>query len=96
MTRIFAAWGKRDAVVPHALVGGEEQPAFVNGSPDMDCERLFWRIEAANWEEAMVIYHLRLGREPYKPVLPAARCPKCDALFYPHGSGQCWNCDYAN
>lgn len=56
--------------------------------------RLLYRFEAASWEEANAIHHLRQGWEPYKPMGEAAQCPDCDANFYPKGSGQCWRCDY--
>lgn len=53
-------------------------------------------IEARTWEEACAIYHLRMGFEPYKPVGDTQPCPKCSMLYYPLGSGECWNCDYKN
>lgn len=48
----------------------------------------------SSWEEAMAIYHLREGLEPYKPEGEPSKCPKCGSWFYPKGSGECWNCDY--
>jgi hypothetical protein len=90
--RIFTVWGQQGNA--HTLVSGEAVPRLANGKPLPDCDELIWRIEAGNWEEAMAIYHLRQGWEPYQPALPAESCPKCNALFYPHGSGQCWQCDF--
>lgn len=29
---------------------------------------LLWEFDAATWEEAMSIHHLRMGFEPYKPL----------------------------
>lgn len=54
---------------------------------------LAWEIEAATWEEAMAVYHIRMGFEPYKPGEPAA-CPVHgnDFVYYPEGSGDCWKC----
>jgi formylmethanofuran dehydrogenase subunit E len=50
-------------------------------------------IEAATMEEAASIFHLRTGREPYRPEGEPAPCPNgCGAMFYPKGSGQCPNC----
>ena len=55
--------------------------------------RLLYRFDAATWEEAMAIHHLRQGWEPYKAG-KAAHCPTCDSYFYPEGSGLCWSCGY--
>ena len=89
MKRIFTSWGASNALQPHTIISGEEPPKFKNGVRQPDCEKLFWRIEAATWEEAMAIYHLRQGWEPYKPDVKAEPCPDCGALYYPEGSGQC-------
>jgi hypothetical protein len=90
---IFTSWGPKDAQSPCTLASGEDPPCFKDGTPEPDCEQLFWRIEAATWEEAMAIYHLRQGWEPYNPGVKAMPCPKCGSLFYPEGSGQCWKCE---
>lgn len=82
---IFTVWQSKDRM-QISLVGGEEPP------PQDDCVELLWRIEAATSEEASAIHHLRLGWEPYKPIGEAAPCPKCGAMFYPEGSGECWRC----
>lgn len=57
-----------------------------------DSAELLWQIEAATLEEALAIYHLRMGFEPYVPQGECQSCPKCTAVFYPEGSGQCWRC----
>ena len=49
-----------------------------------------YEFEAATWEEACAIYHLRQGFEPYKPDGEPAECPVCKAMYYPEGSGVCW------
>ena len=67
MKRVFTAWGKHEGEPPHALSGGEGPPRFTNGEADPNCKILTWRIEANSWEEAMAIYHLRQGWEPYRP-----------------------------
>jgi hypothetical protein len=56
-----------------------------------------YRFEAATWEEAMSVHHLRMGYEPYKPG-SSGLCPTsgCDAFVYPEGSGECWKCKAAN
>lgn len=94
MKRIFTSWGSKEAKYPHTLVSGEGPPTFNDGSLEPNCEQLFWRIEAATWEEAMAIYHLRQGWEPYRPEGKAEPCPDCGALNYPEGSGQCWQCHH--
>ena len=77
---------------PHTIIAGEDQPKFVDGSPMPDCEEIIFRIQACTWEEAMAIYYLRMGYEPYKPAGNPGNCPKCDSFFYPSGSGECWRC----
>ena len=51
------------------------------------------RIDADTFEEALAVHHLRIGREPYRPMGKPAQCPNgCGAYFYPEGSGECPNC----
>ena len=52
--------------------------------------RLLFEVSAETFEEAMSIYHLRMGFEPYIPAGEPAQCPVCGAWYYPKGSGQCW------
>jgi hypothetical protein len=94
MKKIYTAWGLNNETLPHMLVGGEDPVTYANGEKDPECEKIFWQIEASTWEEAMAIHHLRQGFEPYKPMGKAEPCPKCGALFYPQGGGECWSCDY--
>ena len=63
-----------------------------DGKPFDDVNELLYIIEAATWEEAMSIHHLRMGWEPYDPGGKAQKCPNCGAFFYPEGSGLCWSC----
>jgi hypothetical protein len=54
--------------------------------------KLLYTIDAASFEEAMAIHHLRQGGEPYHPGR-AALCPRgCGAYYYPDGSGECPLC----
>ena len=53
---------------------------------------LLYRIDAATWEEACAVHHLRQGWEPYRPQGAARPCPRCGATYYPEGSGECWRC----
>ena len=62
-----------------------------DGPPEPDLEHLY-TVEAATWEEAMSIHHLRMGWDPYRPLGKAAPCEFCGALVYPHGTGLCWKC----
>ena len=50
-------------------------------------------FSADSFEEAMAIYHLRMGLEPYKPIGDAKLCPNnCGYHYYPEGSSECPNC----
>ena len=63
-----------------------------NGLMDKDAY-LLHEIEASTYEEAMSIYYLRVGFEPYKPNGSPELCPRCrGSYFYPKGSGQCPYC----
>jgi hypothetical protein len=55
--------------------------------------KLIHTFYAATYEEAMSIYHLRLGFEPYKPSGKPKLCPNdCGSFYYPDGSSQCPYC----
>ncbi len=73
---MYSEAGERSARVAGELVGAE----------------LLWEIEAETLEEALAIYHLRMGFEPFVPAGSPESCPKCGAPFYPEGSGECWRC----
>lgn len=82
----------RDAPSQTCLVSDEsERQLRSKGLLPADAE-LLWEIEADTVEEASAIYHLRMGFEPFQPQGDWAPCPKCGAVFYPEGSGQCWRC----
>lgn len=53
---------------------------------------LMYVIEAQTWEEAQSIHNLRLGFGPYVPMGKPEPCPKCGGIYYPLGSGECYNC----
>ena len=72
-----------------ALVRGEGPPRFADGSRQPNSDTLLWRIEAATYEEAAAVHHLRMGWEPYKPPGEQAQCPRCTGTFFPEGSGEC-------
>ncbi len=93
MKRVFTAWSSVDGT-QISLVPGDGPPRFANGEPQPDCEVLLWHIEVGSYEEAMAIRNLRLGYAPYVPQGTSAPCPVCDAIYYPQGSAQCWNCDF--
>jgi hypothetical protein len=65
---------------------------------DEDAQEIqtLYEFEAATWEEAMAIHHLRMGWGPYNPRCNAEECPQCKAVYYPEGSGQCWRCSYGH
>jgi hypothetical protein len=92
--RVFTAWGQEGSPIAGTLVGGEGPPAYCNGEIMPDCEKFFYRIDAATLEEAHAIHDLRRGYAPGAPMGDAAPCPDCGAKHYPHSSGQCWQCDH--
>jgi len=55
---------------------------------------LLYEFEAATWEEAMAVHHIRMGWRPYVPEGEAEVCPVHGGyvVFYPDGSGTCWKC----
>jgi hypothetical protein len=64
-----------------------------NGRDLLEAEAtLLYRFDAATGEEASAIHNLRMGWGDYRPVGKSERCPKCEAWFYPEGSGECWRC----
>jgi len=87
---VYTAWASNDGG-EIVLNAGEDCPRFADGTPQPNCERLLWRIEAATPEEAHAVHNLRMGWEPYHPMGKPMPCPKCGAV-YPEGSGECWHC----
>lgn len=57
-----------------------------------DDAELLWEIDVATCEEALAIYHLRMGFEPFVPQGEWQPCPSCGAVYYPEASAQCWRC----
>ena len=53
---------------------------------------LLFSVDADTFEEAMAIFHLRMGYEPFSPIGESSPCPKCGAQLYASGSGECWRC----
>ena len=94
--KTYSAWGEKESEDANCLVEGEGPPCFANGEVDETSSEFFFKIYAASWEEAMAIYHLRQGWEPYNPNGEPKQCPSCNAIYYPEGSGQCWKCSYEN
>lgn len=95
MKRVFSAWTSPDGTEA-AFAEGVHPPLLANGRPALDGAVLLWRVEAGSYEEAMAIRNIRLGFGAYVPQGPAAACPKCAAMYYPAGSGQCWHCDHVD
>jgi len=87
----FEAWRTENGATLGTTSSIAEQRS--KGLLDAEAEHLY-TIEAYTWEEASAIHHLRMGFEPYKPQGCAKPCPKCMALLYPEGSGQCWRCGH--
>jgi hypothetical protein len=92
MKRVFTAWAATEGGEITGFWMGEEPPKTGNGERLWDCVVPLWRIEAGSFEEAMAVYNIRCGYKPYVPLGEAAPCPACNAMYYPGGSAQCWNC----
>lgn len=62
-----------------------------HGPPEPDLVHLY-AVEAATWEEAMSIHHVRMGWEPYRPIGKPVACEHCGSMVYPESTGVCWKC----
>jgi hypothetical protein len=60
---IYTAWGYNN--VANTLIPGDQQPCFLDGTPDLDATELIWTIEANSWSEACRKYHELQGWEAY-------------------------------
>ena len=94
MKKTYSVWALKGENIGHTLVGGEGPLRFANGEIYEECEERLYVFEASSYEEAMSIYYIRQGWAPYKPQGEAAPCPKCNAMHYPKGSGECWKCNH--
>jgi hypothetical protein len=88
MLRDYQAWETEDGFVFFSSDQFEAQ----KNNPAQKLVRKLFEVSAATGEEAMSIYNLRMGWEPYKPMGEPKNCPKCGGWFYPEGSGECWHC----
>jgi hypothetical protein len=93
--KTYSAWTNTDGDQV-TFVEGHDRPRGLNGKFMPGADIHLWSLEAQTWEEAQAIKHLRLGFEPYKPSGEAQPCPKCEAFYYPKGSGECWRCGKIN
>jgi hypothetical protein len=90
MRYIFEAWEDADESI--TLMRAERvEDAKVHGLIDPNGIMLY-QIQADTWEEASAIHALRMGWSPYRPEGEPMSCPKCSAIYYPMGSGECWRC----
>jgi hypothetical protein len=87
----YSSWTGSDGK-GRTLVEGVERPRTLNGKHMIDTEVLLWTIQAETWEEASAIHFLRIGHGGYQPHGDVKPCPKCSAMYYPEGSGDCWRC----
>lgn len=88
MPRRYEAWECADGFAFFA----SDQLATHEADPTTRLVRKLFECEAHTGEEALSIYHLRMGWGPYTPAGNPAPCPRCGAWFYPEGSGDCWRC----
>ena len=90
----YSVWANKGDKIGHTLMAGLDPLTFNDGSIDPDAEIMLYSFDAETYEEAMSIYHIRQGWAPYKPGGDSEYCPKCSAIFYPNGSGECWQCHF--
>jgi hypothetical protein len=91
MKRTYEAWQDGDGLaVAFAPRDGIQELRDKNLLPE-DATLLF-SVDADSFEEALAIYHLRMGWEPFRPEGKSSPCPKCGAQVYASGSGECWKC----
>ena len=87
----WEAWIEGDAELTFSTVNRIEEMKARGLLPDR--AKLLHRISAETPEEAHAILHLRMGRDPYRPIGEAIPCPNnCGSSFYPEGSGICPYC----
>lgn len=87
---VFEAWTNEDrtqvAFWPRSAID-------LKRSAFSDMVHLLFSIDADSYEEAMAVYYVRMGFDPYKPQGKPVECPnECGAHYYPEGSGECPIC----
>ena len=92
--RVYTVWKIDNELGAPQLVFGEDIPRNANGTPWSKSNELLYRFEAASNDEAMAIFSLRCGHQPYQPG-PPAPCHKCGSVIYPESFGDCWRCGEA-
>jgi hypothetical protein len=89
--RTYQAWEDPEdgsiTLAPSEVIADERQRGLL--SARASC---LYELVAETHEEAAAVHALRMGWEPFRPVGEPAPCPRCAAIFYPSGSGQCWRC----
>ena len=84
----YEVWSADEGTQLSCVLEGTVEPHIFG-----DDAKILFSLEASTHEEAMSIYHLRMGFEPYKPLGESAKCPnECGASYYPLGSGECPFC----
>ena len=91
-SQIWECWqepGVSLSLLPHGKVAEHRAHGLLAEQAE-----LRYAFPASTYEEAAAIHNLRQGWAPYCPMGAAASCPKCDAKYYPQGSGDCWRCGH--
>lgn len=88
----YHAWQILGETVKEIVLTPQSVPCLVDPDPESPTPTLLYSIDAATWEEAQAVHHLRQGFKPYQPG-PASECPTCQAVVYDEGSGACWRCN---
>lgn len=91
MKQCYRAYREKGKYSAGLYTEGSEIDAREKGLLASDAE-LLWEIVAHTREEAMAIFNIRMGYEPYQPMGHWQPCPICGAPFYPFGSSECWRC----
>ena len=91
MKKKYQAWEASDkgssCLVPKKCVDKLKS----NGTIEKNAS-LLHEIAADTWEEAMAVYHVKMGWEPYTPYGEPHECPHCGSIFYPQESSECPLC----
>lgn len=96
MKKTYSAWARKNEIQAHCLLEGTEPLKFPDGTVDEECQVKLYSFEANSHEEAMAIYYIRQGWGAYHPEGAPENCPQCGSNYYPHGSGECWNCAHVD
>lgn len=92
MMKLYEAWEYEEGC---AIAFGEAEAIkdeISQGVIPRDA-KLLHQVEAATYEDAMVLHYIKMGWDKYTPPGEAIDCPhSCGGAYFPEGSGECPNC----